>query len=62
MALCAVGAALISANLVALAIGLVLFPFFYAKSAHEERHLATAYPGYAEYRLRVRKRLVPGVI
>jgi protein-S-isoprenylcysteine O-methyltransferase Ste14 len=62
VALCAVGAALVSANLAALAIGLVLFPFFYAKSGHEERHLTETYPGYAEYRLRVRKRLVPGVI
>jgi len=62
VALCAVGAALVSANLVALVIGLVLFPFFYAKSGHEERHLTETYPGYAEYRQRVRKRLVPGLI
>jgi protein-S-isoprenylcysteine O-methyltransferase Ste14 len=45
--------------------GLVLIAgsvlFFDRKSAYEERLLADAYPDYAEYRRRVRWKLLPGV-
>jgi protein-S-isoprenylcysteine O-methyltransferase Ste14 len=33
--------------------------FFLLKSRHEERRLAEAYPGYAAYRRRVRRRFLP---
>jgi len=52
----------VAGNPVALLLGLALLPFFYAKSSFEERHLEEAYPGYADYRRRVRKRLVPGLV
>ena len=47
------------AGLVA-ALGLV--PFFYAKATFEERHLLEQYPGYAAYRRRVSRRLIPGIL
>ena len=57
-----VGLGLANDSLVAVACGLLLFPYFFAKSAFEERHLLAAYPGYEAYRQRVRKRLLPWIL
>lgn len=46
----------------ALAAGLLLIPFFWAKSEYEERRLRIAHPGYRSYRLRVRRRLIPFLV
>jgi protein-S-isoprenylcysteine O-methyltransferase Ste14 len=39
-----------------------LIPFFLVKSRYEERLLAQADPGYADYLTRVRKRFFPGLL
>lgn len=57
-----VGIALRSGDWVSLALAIGLVPFFHAKSTFEERHLLEHYPGYAEYRSRVPKRLLPGIL
>lgn len=46
----------------AVALSLVLVPFFLAKSSREERLLAERYPEYAEYASRVRRRLLPWIV
>jgi protein-S-isoprenylcysteine O-methyltransferase Ste14 len=49
-----------NANLLGVGLAVLLFVFFDLKSRREERWLMEAYPGYAEYRSRVRK-LIPFV-
>ena len=49
-----------NANLLGVGLAVLLFVFFDLKSRWEERWLLEAYPGYAEYRRRVRK-LIPFV-
>lgn len=50
-----------SLSLAGLALLLIAVAFFDRKSAYEESLLAAAYPGYDDYRRRVRWKLVPGV-
>ncbi len=50
-----------SDNLVAFLLALLLVPFLAAKAAREERHLVEAFPDYAGYRTRVRRRFIPYV-
>lgn len=57
----AVGIALASSPLT-LAPALALVPFFLVKAHYEERLLAQADPGYAEYLARVRSRFFPGLL
>ena len=47
-------------NLLGVGLAVLLFVFFDLKSRREERWLMEAYPGYAQYRHRVRK-LIPFV-
>jgi protein-S-isoprenylcysteine O-methyltransferase Ste14 len=54
------GWALWHANLLGIGLAILLFVFFDVKSRREERWLAEAYPGYADYRQRVKK-LIPWV-
>ena len=54
------GWALFRANLLGLALAVLLFIFFDLKSRREERWLREAYPGYEAYQQRVKK-LVPWV-
>jgi protein-S-isoprenylcysteine O-methyltransferase Ste14 len=56
-----IGAALITSPL-ALAPALASIPFLLLKARYEERLLAAADPGYAEYLARVRKRFFPGLL
>jgi 2-amino-4-hydroxy-6-hydroxymethyldihydropteridine diphosphokinase len=46
----------------ALAVVALMLPFFYFKSRAEEAKLAVAFGEYADYRRRVRHRLIPGVV
>jgi protein-S-isoprenylcysteine O-methyltransferase Ste14 len=59
--LVALGVALASSP-VALAPALALVPFFLVKARYEERLLAQADHGYAEYLVRVRSRFFPGLL
>ena len=54
------GWALFRANLIGVALAAALFIFFDLKSRREERWLAEAYAGYADYQRRVRK-LIPWI-
>lgn len=54
------GWALFRANLLGLALAVLLFVFFDLKSRREEQWLRQTYPGYAEYQARVKK-LVPWI-
>jgi protein-S-isoprenylcysteine O-methyltransferase Ste14 len=54
------GWSLWNANLLGVGLAALLFLFFDLKSRREERWLMEAYPGYEEYRHRVRK-LIPFV-
>jgi len=56
------GIALRGGDWIAVALAIGLLPFFFAKSTFEERHLVAQYPSYEEYRQRVRRRLVPGLL
>jgi protein-S-isoprenylcysteine O-methyltransferase Ste14 len=56
----AIGWGVLSDNLLAIALGIVLFVFFDLKSRREEKWLMQAYPDYASYRRRVKK-LIPWV-
>lgn len=56
--LSAVGWSLWQTNLLAILVSLALSLFFDRKAAQEERWLQAQYPGYAEYRCRVKK-LIP---
>ena len=53
-----VGLSLKGGNVYAAVLSLLLVPFFYAKTEHEERLLAAQFPEYVEYRQRVRRRHV----
>jgi protein-S-isoprenylcysteine O-methyltransferase Ste14 len=55
------GAVVRSLSLAGLLLLAVAFVFFDRKSAYEEMLLAATYPGYEDYRARVRWKLVPGV-
>lgn len=48
-------------SIAGLVLLVVAFVFFDRKSTYEERLLAAAYPGYPQYRAKVRWKLVPGV-
>jgi 2-amino-4-hydroxy-6-hydroxymethyldihydropteridine diphosphokinase len=56
------GAAVALASRLGLLGVLPLLAFFLAKASYEERRLRIRYPGYVEYRGRVRHRLIPGVL
>ena len=63
----AVGVGLLGVALAALSPWAVLFalfafPFFMAKTGHEEALLVEAFPGYREYRSQVPYRLIPWVL
>ena len=62
VALVTLGFALIALNPWAVLFSLTFVPFFMAKSGDEERMLVDRFPGYREYRSRVRYRLIPWVI
>ncbi len=51
----ALGWALLTNSLLALGLAVVLLLFFDIKSRREERQLLARFPGYADYRRRVRK-------
>ncbi len=57
-----IGLSLRGGNPLALAISLMLVPFFYAKTRHEERLLVARFPQYADYRMRVRRRFLPWIL
>ena len=57
-----VGLSIKGGNIYALLLSLLLIPFFYAKSRHEERLFEAQFPEYDEYRLRVRRRVLPWVL
>lgn len=46
-------------NIYAFVLSLLLIPFFYAKTQHEERLLIERFPQYEVYRRRVRWRVLP---
>jgi protein-S-isoprenylcysteine O-methyltransferase Ste14 len=56
------GLAISGGNLLALGLSLGLLPFFYAKTSVEERMLVAQFPEYAEYRRRVRYRVLPWLL
>lgn len=56
------GVAVRAQDWLAIGLALALIPFFYAKSTFEEQHLVEQYPGYAEYRTAVPRRLLPGLL
>ena len=58
----AIGYGLVRGDLLAVLAAVSLVPFFFAKSTFEERHLLERYPEYADYRRRVRHRLLPGLL
>lgn len=60
--LAAAGMGVFAASWPALAAALALVPYFWAKSGHEEDLLADSVDGYAGYRTRVRRRLIPGLL
>jgi protein-S-isoprenylcysteine O-methyltransferase Ste14 len=49
-------------NLLAALLTVVLVPFFWAKTEHEERLLAARLPEYDDYRTRVRRRFIPWIL
>ena len=57
-----IGLAAKGSNPVAFLLALVLIPFFYAKTSHEERLLVARFPDYSAYRDRVRFRVLPWII
>jgi protein-S-isoprenylcysteine O-methyltransferase Ste14 len=54
------GWGLLMSSVLGVILAVVLFLFFDRKSRHEEAWLLETYPGYAEYRDRVKK-LLPGI-
>ena len=56
------GTALILDSVAGTVLALGLIPFFYVKSAYEERRLRITYAGYSDYRRRVPRRLIPFVL
>lgn len=57
-----VGLSIKGGNVVAFALSLLLIPFFFAKTRHEERLLVERFPEYASYRSRVRFRVLPWIL
>ena len=57
----ALGSSVIDGNLAGLGLSAALMGLFYGKSGFEERRLIARFPEYAEYRDRVRCRLLPGL-
>ena len=57
-----VGIAVRGGDVVSFLLALGLIPFFYAKSGFEEGHLVEQFPDYVEYRGRVPRRLIPGLL
>lgn len=57
-----VGLSIKGGNIYAALASLLLIPFFYAKTQHEERLLAARFPEYDAYRQRVRHRIVPWLL
>lgn len=49
-------------NVWAFVASLLLIPFFYAKTRHEEQLLLARFPEYDEYRQRVRRRILPFIL
>ena len=49
-------------NIYAAVLSLLLLPFFYAKTEHEERLLIERFPEYAGYRDRVPRRILPWML
>ena len=58
----AVGVSLLRSSVAGLLITAALGVLFWFKSSFEERLLVDAYPGYKDYRQRVRNRLIPWVV
>lgn len=56
------GLAVRGGNVLAAVLALVLVPFFWAKTGHEERLLIVSLPEYDDYRTRVRRRFVPWLL
>jgi protein-S-isoprenylcysteine O-methyltransferase Ste14 len=56
------GLSLRGGNAYATVLSLLLIPFFYAKTLHEERLLAEQFPEYPVYQRRVRRRLLPWLL
>ncbi len=61
LAVAVAGLGVMRGSVAGLGVSAALLAYFYGKSRSEERRLAVAYPGYAEYRRRVRRRLIPWV-
>lgn len=57
-----VGLSIKGGNLAAFLLSLLLVPFFFAKTTHEENLLGAEFPEYADYKLRVRSRVLPWVL
>ena len=49
-------------NVLAVGLALLLIPFFWAKTEHEERLLVARIPEYGDYRQRVRRRFLPWIL
>ena len=49
-------------NIYAAVLSVLLVPFFYAKTEHEERLLIAAIPDYEGYRQRVSRRFLPWIL
>jgi len=62
MVLGAAGGSLIDGNWPGLALAAALGALFWGKSGFEEGRLLAHFPGYAAYRDRVRRRLIPWVL
>ncbi len=56
------GLALRGANPLAASIALFLLLYLIAKATHEERLLAEVFPEYADYKTRVRQRILPWIL
>lgn len=56
------GLAIRGGNLIAAMLALLLIPFFWAKTEHEERLLAARLPDYDDYRERVPQRFLPWLL
>ena len=56
------GISLAAGSIGATAVSLVFFPFFLAKSSHEELMLIERFPGYAAYAESVPHRLLPWLV
>ena len=62
LVLAAAGVSVLDGNPIGLGFAVVLAAYFWAKSGFEERRLMARYPGYADYRSGVRRRLIPFVL